>query len=382
MAKGGGPEPQSPNQDNAFDILWNVALLLVGILVAWYFGRHYIAVAIFHVRMAEIVLIQIVLDPWIRLAAFFNFTGPKLIDLQQSVKFIHENYGNIVSFADLTELSSVVGGYLRYPIIIIFMILATVLHFTGIARRFRHTYDTNSLKAVEAVNWPQITPVVKLDLIKEDINQGPWAMAMSPMMFCKKHNLLEIIKQGDKNIAILRRGAAYRILSLQLGPRWRGPAALPIHQKALFAIFAACMDGDKVSADLLKDQVSGTDRNGRPNFDGVEELMRKHMNAKEVRKIANLHGYVTTTLSSMLASARSSGVLATSEFLWLKPIDRRLWYVLSSVGRPTPIVEVCGVFAHWLAEKKIGLPLMVPMVEEAVRGLELSISEIIYKTEE
>ena len=59
-----------------------------------------------------------------------------------------------------------------------------------------------------------------------------------------------------------------------------------------------------------------------------------------------------------------------------------MWYMLNSVGRPTATIEICGAFAHWLAEKKLGLPLMVPMVDEAVRGVEVALSEIIYKPDE
>ncbi len=38
----------------------------------------------------------------------------------------------------------------------------------------------------KVANWPQITPVLDLDLIKTDIDKGPWAMAMTPMQFCKR----------------------------------------------------------------------------------------------------------------------------------------------------------------------------------------------------
>lgn len=80
--------------------------------------------------------------------------------------------------------------------------------------------------------------------------------------------------------------------------------------------------------------------------------MHKHLDSKKVAKILGLHGYVTTVLASMLVGARELGVLATSEFIWLKPLDRRMWYMLNSVGRTTPVAEICGAFAHWLAEKK------------------------------
>lgn len=84
----------------------------------------------------------------------------------------------------------------------------------------------------------------------------------------------------------------------------------------------------------------------------------------------------------MLEAARTDGVLATAEFIWLKAVDRRLWYMLNSVGRKTAFPEVAGPFAHWKIEKRLRRPLKVPMVDTAVDAMEEAISEIIYKPDE
>jgi intracellular multiplication protein IcmP len=101
-----------------------------------------------------------------------------------------------------------------------------------------------------------------------------------------------------------------------------------------------------------------------------------------VQKVIAVHGYIVTAMASLLVASREAGVLSTAEILWLKTTDRRMWYMLNSVGRYTAMGEIAGAFAHWLAEKKLGLPLVVPMVEEAVKGLELALSDILYKPEE
>ena len=84
-------------------------------------------------------------------------------------------------------------------------------------------------------------------------------------------------------------------------------------------------------------------------------------------------------MASLLRRARFYGVLPTAEFLWLKPIDRRLWYMLNSVGRQTPFTEVAGPFAHWLAETELTRPCLVPIIDEAVNALEGAIKEIKFK---
>ena len=85
---------------------------------------------------------------------------------------------------------------------------------------------------------------------------------------------------------------------------------------------------------------------GKVNFSGTYPLLRKHVQHKVVGKAVSPHAYVLTAMSSLLEVARATGVLASAEFLWLKRFDRKLWYMLSSVGRQTPFPEVAGPFSH------------------------------------
>lgn len=70
--------------------------------------------------------------------------------------------------------------------------------------------------------------------------------------------------------------------------------------------------------------------------------------------------------------------MAAAEFLWLKPVDRPLWFMLNNVGRRTAFTEVAGPMAHWLAEKVIGRKLIVPMVNQATTALVAALEEVVY----
>ncbi len=118
------------------------------------------------------------------------------------------------------------------------------------------------------------------------------------------------------------------------------------------------------------------------NFKGVDELLKKHYNTKAVQKIVQGHAYVLTVMAAMLKGARDDGVQASADFLWLKPMDRRLWYTLNTVGRQTPFIEVAGIFAHWRAEQEAQKRLVVPMVEEATNAVQLALKEVLYKRDE
>ena len=81
-------------------------------------------------------------------------------------------------------------------------------------------------------------------------------------------------------------------------------------------------------------------------------------------------------MSSLLHAARDDGVVPSAEFLWLKVKDRRLWYMLNSVGRQTPFAEVGGPFAHWRAEQEMGRSCRAPMIDEAIKALEIAVKEV------
>jgi hypothetical protein len=81
------------------------------------------------------------------------------------------------------------------------------------------------------------------------------------------------------------------------------------------------------------------------------------------------HSFVRCGLMQLLDSARDSGVFAAHNFLWVKKIDRCLWYCISSVGRKVSFVESAGCFAHWVIEKQVQKPISHPEVTEAVEGL-------------
>src|SRR5262249_47727793 len=150
---------------------------------------------------------------------------------------------------------------------------------------------------------------------------------------------------------------------LQLGPTWSGVHKLPIEIKALAVIFIARALREREIADNFLTQIAQSAASGRLNFVGVEKQLENYANSKPIKWLETRHAYVYTLMASLLELARTDGVLASAEFLWVKPVNRRLWYILNSVGRTTAVVEVSGVYAHWLAEKQLGQSIKTPMVK-------------------
>ncbi len=374
------PHTQAP--ENSLDFLWAIVLIVTTILLIWYFGKNYITSAIFFVKLCEIAAIKFVFGFWDKLASFLHLPIANLDILNKWIGVINKQAGP-ANINTLIQVNADVGKFTRYPIILILLMLAAGIYFGSVASKFKTVFDMKRLKSTEKENWPRIVPVANLSLVDTDINKGPWAMAMTPMQFCKKHKLLkEEIKSGRPSVSLIR-GEAHKVLALQLGPLWNGCIdVLPEHMQALLAVFMTRIAGDIDRADKLLDQIAASAANGKLDFSGVHGLLRKYMNTKPVVKVMQRHAYVTTMMASMLELTREAGVLCSADFLWLKPLDRKLWYVLNSVGRQTAVPEVAGIFSHWLVEKKFQYPMKTPMVDAAVNGLEEAINEIIYEPEE
>jgi intracellular multiplication protein IcmP len=373
MSKGGGGG-QGGQQDDSMGILWIVgAILVFGSIVAYVFKKQ-IVTFYFKIKLFEIGLV--------------SFFTHRLDDVRYTLLTVDPT---TLPYQEVIKLGDTVGNYLRIPFVLLLTGLAYFVYFKNSTRVFKRTYSMKQLATLEQTNWPQITPVLKLDLVKTNIDQGPWAMAMTPMQFCKRHKLLEehkaqpregmTRKEWNRIEVTLRRGHANKIFALQLGSLWQGVEKLPLHVRALFAVFAARNQNDtQAAADLLANisRSSAT----KLDFTGTEELLKKHVNHKAIQKIINSHAYVLTVMASMLMAAREDGVQASADFLWLKPVDRRMWYMLNTVGRQTPFAEVAGPFAHWIAEREIGRRLIVPMVEEATNALDKVLKELIYIPDE
>ena len=369
MAGGGGGG--DPNADkNGMSILWVVGSIFVAGALLWYYFQIPLKNFFLQVRYYEA-----------RAIGFFFSDGNVIAEsvLQTDVVTLDMDWAK--------TLSEAVGSYLRYPFILFMILMILWLFMTHATLRFGKVYDMTSLANQEKENWPQISPVIKLDLISEDINKGPWAMAMTPMQFAKHYKLISVEMIPDKKSpwkaegtykAIVNKERAIRLFISQLGPQWQGIDQLPPHTQALFAAFAARVEHDTNGAAALIAQLSISAAEGKINYTGATKLLRQYVKSKGVQRCVTRHAYVYTVMASMLELARTDGVFATADFLWLKPIDRRLWYILNCVGRQVAFSEVAGIFAHWLAEKEMGRPLHSPMVEEAVAGLELAMDRTIY----
>lgn len=371
---------QQPN--SGLDIVYIAAFfMLIGIGV-WYLYGQQIAEFILIVKAFQAQVIINVLTPVNNFLAALGFPQFDLDKATAALNEINNPNSDSTNTAVLIIISEFVGSYLVYPVVILGSLAGVHLLFFKKGTNFREKYSMQSLRNQEATNWPEITPILRSDLIKANLDDDPWGMSVQPLAFAKKHNLLKRVVIDHQPRVRLIKERAYSVFSNQLGRKWTNINGLKPYELALFAVCVARIGGeDKPTRDFLH-QMSSSAIGGNPNYSGAMQLMRKHIQMKAISKAISPHAYVLTMMASLIQLARTNGVLACSEFLWLKAVDRKLWYMLSCVGRQTPFPEIAGAYGHWIIEKKLRRPLKSPMVEEAVIGLDTAINDILYNPDE
>lgn len=160
--------------------------------------------------------------------------------------------------------------------------------------------------------------------------------------------------------------------------------------KVIFALLCAHAFGGrdgKIDYQTACDQLNRTcagQPNGLPNLKVAQWLYSKYRMNDMARKLFAIHHWEFTYLFSLFLKAKMSGKSTHTDFIWLKPLDRILFYALNTVGRATPHSEAASVFAIFDYEVKCArqnrLPLRIRAdgameanicVHTAVEGLEL-----------
>jgi intracellular multiplication protein IcmP len=375
MSQQGGGQGQT---DQTASFFWYVVLIAIAVILIWFFGKKYLVPPIFWIREGELYLLEAVLKGWNYLASFVHLPLANINSFEHIKHFMDAAQAKEVTLEQVEYISGEIGVYYQYPMALIILALAYISFFRHRSQRFVKTYSMKTFLKAESENWPQIHPILSQDILSQKLDEGPWAMSQLPFEFCKTHNLLKLVKKNEKPCWSIVQGAAERLFVLQMGPLWEGVDKLPIHIKAFLVIFVSRLSRHKEVSHQLIDQIADSAQSGKLNFSGVDELFETYKNHKVVKWAAKRHAYVYTLMATLLDLSRAEGVLASAEFIWLKPLDRRLWYVLNTVGRVTSVVEVGGVYAHWMAEKKLQRGLSTPVVNEAVKALDIAVGEILY----
>lgn len=236
-------------------------------------------------------------------------------------------------------------------------------------------------------------------LSRESYDNGPWRIARTPVQFAVEHGLLldkdgqvftaeQVLRRGLPHADLPAYGHAYLdeeqsaiVLQEQLGKKFGGFDAMSQERKVLASAFLAYAAGDKHACMNLLDAMSASYTENEKQAPACPVLENATFQ-KQMENLWNTHKtlldepilkrhavFELPLFMAMLTLARRKGVLASSQFLWLRPLDRPLWYALNQCGGRAAWAEGFAAWAQYAAEEKAGTSFPEARTAHAVQRL-------------
>ncbi len=309
-----------------------------------------------------------------------------------------------LSWETVEKVLNYTGSWIRWPYLLMLGFLGVVSIYLGRAGKFVRRMNMESLLRNNAESFPCLHPVVgrgKYLLSKESFDAGPWRIARTPVQFALEHGLLldmtgdpvspeNALRDGLPHTDLEAWGhcrfaevEALEVIKEQLGKKYDGMGSLTPCRLVMAGALLAYASGDKKGCVAILDEISEsyTELNGLPDCPALENCCPKAVKILEARqdilseKLIRRHAsYELPFFMALLYRARQKGVLATSQFIWLRPLDRPLWYVLNQCGGRAAWAEGIAAWAHYMAEEKAGKTFSRPKVDAAVVSLRNALS--------
>lgn len=299
------------------------------------------------------------------------------------------------------------GKWARWPLAVLLALLGAVSIYMGRVWGLDRLLNMEKLLRHNAEFFACLRPVLgrgKYLLSTKSFDSGLWRTARTPLQFAVEHGLLtdeqgqafphdqvflknglpseDLPAFGEASLDMAKTLATFQT---QLGSRFSGFENLSPCRQAAAAAFLAYAAGDKESCVSILDDISASYKEGggkakcaildeKDFLQRLAALWEEHENVNSEKTLARHNAYELVWFMALLNRARKKGVLASSQFLWLRPLDRPLWYALNQCGGRTAWAEGFAAWAHYTAEEKAGKAMPELQVESVVESLKAALS--------
>ncbi|MDB5478653.1 MAG: putative IcmP-like type secretion system protein [Alphaproteobacteria bacterium] len=279
---------------------------------------------------------------------------------------------------DLLVMSQASSDLIKVPVAIMLALMGVGSMLFRSKHPYARKFDLEGLAKEQASAFPVTAPIVKFNPLKENFRAPghavpeklpPFAEALTPEEWVS-HNSIPVTD------GVIDRDSARIAFAKQLGGRWKSVNDLPLYAQALFAAFSMKANGMRTESDEFLGEIAQCWEPGKGLL--LTRRLRKQVKQKiadpkfgrVTEKIAALHSFIVPAMVRCLYMAREQGgVLAPAQFIWLRAVDRHLWYALNNLGRSSTHPEGSGSLAHYRSEKAAGKPIPNPQVDTAIEGL-------------
>lgn len=334
----------------------------------------------FHTQIVEAVLF--VQGYELRLIGLFTHRyDAVLVNLEDAIP-------ERVSASTLWELCTLTGSVLRWPALVLLVILAALCLTRAPLERHRRRFGLEGMqKALAEIHPLGAAWLGKgLKLVRPSPPEVPLA-PLDPALNLEEWRARYVRGNSPEDL----RDATFQALKGQLGNAWNGPTTATPAEKCLFVAFSLFIQRKKDQAQGVLEELSlelkGSLKNGAPTSSkGVSARFVRKLDRQISRsdfnvtlQLAGQHAFSRPALLTLLQEARlKGGVVNPGLFAAIQFLDRDLWLVLSAASYPRdglpPYVmaiascpEAAAALAHWKAECLAGRPLTTPQISSLLK---------------
>lgn len=113
----------------------------------------------------------------------------------------------------------------------------------------------------------------------------------------------------------------------------------------------------------------------RIEIERIDQLLNQQV---DIDKILREHAYERTILYRLYYQCTLNGVLTTSDFIWLRPLDSTLFYSLNNKGRSSAaLIEGAAVHVHALCEIRLRKRMPEPRFNSLIHGINDEINDFL-----
>lgn len=298
-----------------------------------------------------------------------------------------------VSAHALWTLCTITGAWLRWPVLVVILVLAGICLTRAPREQHRKRFGLDGLQATLTRIYPAgaAWPGTALPLV----DPAPPTKPLRPMDPALKRDEWTARYLGSP-IRPGSRARARDILARQLGRPWKGLKGLDDVETALFLALSLFLRRQKDEAQGVLDDLAlalaKTRSRGAPEtpmavpkrFRDALQRRLKAADLTEALEVASRHAWTRPALMTLLQMARlRCGVVNPGLFSMIQLVDRELWLVLSAISYPrhdlplylmstTACLEASAAIEHWTAECARGAPIAEPQILSTLDALELA----------
>lgn len=315
-----------------------------------------------------------------------------------------------VSVVDWAGLVNAASRPLVFLIVVGYVVFA--LYASTRRRTFMRKFSADELMEYSVKKFTGIAPVVK---IRKDIAQDKnplWRRQVSPEEVFNTYKATPLdatfnvlvkpgmpMSQGDKfdrevarayftgflgyankeqgrmNSRMLGRQVVNLLTDASKSKSVVFPDRLSNEGKAVFALWAAVAFGDVAGReeyneyrDKLNMSAYGS-KDGMANLSVIQPLYNKYRTNVMANRMFAVYHWEHTFLFALLAVAQRKGRYTTAEVLWLRPMNRVMFFSLNTRGSFTPHTEAGTTFSQFAYETGCAKYSRLPMVRNSTGDL-------------